>query len=155
MDYWLLIYLYQCSANNAVLATVLSGKGLKDTFGRLFAFFSKGNNFCGLLLTFLFTQLLLGKESSLKGINWLLRSKFIWFKVDCNWQGRQKHFWQELPPLIVCPFFLIKGHLDSYEACRRWVCFSWRYSYHITIIDKHNLVKCFGKDCKTHIICKH
>ena len=28
MDYWLLIYLYQCSANNAVLATVLSGKGL-------------------------------------------------------------------------------------------------------------------------------
>ena len=28
MDYGLLIYLYQCSANNAVLATVLSGKGL-------------------------------------------------------------------------------------------------------------------------------
>ena len=60
-----------------------------DALDRFSAIFTKGDNFCNILLKTFFQM-----GTSLNGKNLLLRSKFFHFRVDHKWHGRQKHFWQ-------------------------------------------------------------
>ena len=83
MDYWLLIYLYHCSANNDVFATVLSGKGLSLLGFKEWKFIQMASACWSRRLPYLYMVKTLWKSSSPEPKN-----PETWYKALSN-QGHQ------------------------------------------------------------------